>query len=317
LNISNFENGEDMKNLNLRQLYIFKVVGRHLSFSRAAEELYLSQPAVSQHIRQLEEYYGVKLFDQVGKQVVLTEVGTYLMNAAQQIFNQVDEIHQTISDLQNLRRGSLTVTADTAAGVYVVPPLLGWFHRAHPLVNIKLEVVNRRTVLQSVLKNETDLAVMGYPEQSPNLVADPFADNNLVVIASSDHPLAERSSINLQEYAEEPFLIREPGSGTRITLEKFATTHGITLNVSMELGNNSAIKEAVAAGLGISVVSEATIILELKTKKLTILPVDHFPIVRQWFVVHSTQRALSPLAANFRETLLNSGLPFTQQATKQ
>lgn len=305
-----------MKNLNLRQLHIFQVVGRHLSFSRAAEELYLSQPAVSQHIRQLEEYFGVKLFDQVGKQVVLTEVGNYLMDASQQIFSQVDEIHQTMSDLRTLRRGNLTVTADTSAGVYVVPPLLGWFHRAHPLVNIKLEVVNRRTVLQRVLWNETDLAVMGYPEQSPNVVADPFADNNLVVIASADHPLADRTSISLQEFAEEPFLIREPGSGTRVTLEKFTMTYGLDLNVTMELGNNSAIKEAVAAGLGISVVSEASILLELKAKKLIVLPVEHFPIVRQWFVVHSTQRKLSPLAAKFRNTLLKTKLPFTTDITE-
>lgn len=303
-----------MKNLNLRQLHIFQVVGRHLSFSRAAEELYLSQPAVSQHIRQLEEYFGVKLFDQIGKQVILTEVGAYLMDAAQQIFTQIDEIHQTMNDLRNLRRGNLTVTADTSAGVYVVPPLLGWFHRAHPLVNIKLEVVNRRTVLQRVLWNETDLAVMGYPEQSPNLASDPFADNNLVVIASSDHPLAEKSSISLQEFAEEPFLIREPGSGTRITLEKFTATHGVNLNVTMELGNNSAIKEAVAAGLGISVVSEASVILELKAKKLTILPVEHFPLVRQWFVVYSTQRMLSPLAAKFRNALLKSDMSFAKQS---
>ena len=301
-----------MKNLNLRQLYIFQVVGRHLSFSRAAEELYLSQPAVSQHIRQLEDYFSVKLFDQVGKQVVLTEAGSYLMNSAQQIFHQVDEIHETMRDLKTLRRGSLTVTADTSAGVYVVPPLLGWFHRARPLVNIKLEVVNRRTVLQRLLLDETDLAVMGYPEPSPSLIAAPFADNNLVVIASSDHPLADRTEISLQEFTEEPFLIREPGSGTRITLERFTATHGIALNVTMELGNNSAIKEAVAAGLGISVVSEASVSLELQAKKLITLPVKHFPIVRQWFVVHSAQRTLSPLAESFRSTLLKSDLPFTQ-----
>ena len=303
-----------MKNLNLKQLYIFQVVAHHLSFSRAAEKLYLSQPAVSQHIRQLEEYFGVKLFDRVGKQVVLTEAGAYLMEMAQQISNQVEEIHKTFNDLRNLRRGTLTVTADTAAGVYVVPPLLGWFHRAHPLVNIKLEVVNRRTVLQRVSRNETDLAVMGYPEKSPSLVAEPFADNNLVVIASPDHPLAERNRISLQEFSKEPFLIREPGSGTRNTLEKFIANHGINLNITMELGNNSAIKEAVAAGLGISVVSEATIVLELKARKLTILPVEHFPIVRQWYVVHSSQRSLSPLAAEFRRILLSSEMPFIKQS---
>lgn len=294
-----------MEKLNLRRLHIFQTVGRHLSFSRAAEELYLSQPAVSQHVRQLEEYFGVKLFEQSGKQVVLTEVGAYLMEEAQHLFKKLDEIHQTVSDIRNHRKGSLTITADTSAGAYVVPPFLGRFHRSHPLVNIKLKVFNRHTVLQRVLRNETDLAVMGYPKTSPNLIADPFKDNKLVVISSADHPFVGRESISLEEFAKEPFLIREPGSGTRITLVRFTEKHGITLNVKMELGSVAAIKEAVAAGLGISVVSEATINLELQTRKLVILPVEHFPIVRKWYVVYSTQRSLSPLALSFRNALLS------------
>lgn len=299
-----------LKQLNLRQLRIFQAVVRHLSFSRAAEELYLSQSAVSQHIRQLEEHLGVELFVQVGKNVNLTEAGSYLMEYADKIFSLLSETQQVMDDIRELRRGSLKVAADTAAGVHLVPTLLGQFHHTHPLVKIKLEVANRRTVLQRLLWNETDLAFMGYPENTPGLTADAFADNDLVVIAAPDHPFAIRDHITLAELAEEPFLIREPGSGTRMTLERHLLNYGITLNIAMELGNNSAIKQAVAAGLGISVVSQTTILLELETKRLVVLPVEHFPIKRKWYVVYSTQKTLSPIVESFRNALLNHEYKF-------
>lgn len=294
-----------MKHLNLRQLEIFQSVVRHLSFSRAAEALYLTQSAVSQHIKQLEEHFGVKLFLQIGKNVILTEAGNQLFDHADKLFALLAETEQVMDDLRELRRGSLNVTADTAAGVYIVPTLLGQFHRDHPMVQIKLEVANRRSVLQRLLWNETDLAIMGYPEDASGLAADPFADNNLVVIASPAHPLASKSSITLEELSAEPFLIREAGSGTRTTLERHLYQFGITLNTTMELGNNSAIKEAVAAGLGVSVVSQSTVGMEVMIEKLVILPVEHFPIERKWFVVHSTQRPMAPLVESFRSALLS------------
>lgn len=293
-----------MKHINLRQLEIFQSVVRHLSFSRAAEALYLTQSAVSQHVKQLEDHFGVKLFVQVGKNVILTEAGNQLFDYADKVFTLLAETEQVIDDLRELRRGTLNVTADTAAGVYIVPALLGQFHRDHPMVKIKLEVVNRRSVLQRLLWHETDLAIMGYPENASGLVADPFADNNLVVIAGPAHPLAKAHSVTLAELADEPFLIREVGSGTRMTLERHLLQLGVALNIAMELGNNSAIKEAVAAGLGISVVSQSTVGLELIAGKLVILPVEHFPIPRKWYVVRSTQRPLSPMVERFRNALL-------------
>jgi len=294
-----------MKHVNLRQLEIFQTVVRHLSFSRAAEALYLTQSAVSQHVKQLEDHFGVKLFIQVGKNVVLTEAGNQLYEHADKVFALLTETEQAMDDLRELRRGSLNVTADTAAGVYIVPTLLGQFHRAHPMVKIKLEVANRRHVLSRLLWNETDLAIMGYPEDASGLAADPFADNNLVIIASPAHPFAKKGEVTLAELAVEPFLIREAGSGTRMTLERHLLQLGVSLNVTMELGNNSAIKEAVAAGLGISAVSQSTVELELMTERLVIITAEHFPIIRKWYVVHSTQRPMTPLVESFRHALLN------------
>ncbi|MBE3595410.1 MAG: LysR family transcriptional regulator [Hydrogenibacillus sp.] len=296
-----------MEYLNLRRLNIFRTVVRHMSFSRAAEELYLSQPAVSQHIRQLEEYFGVKLFEQSGKQIVLTEAGSYLKEAADRLFRQLEDVEQAIRDIRTHRVGSLTLTADTSAGAYVVPPFLGEFHRQHPQVAIKLEVVNRSVVLQRLFRGETDLAVMGYPKQSPYLEAAPFLDNRLVVIAAADHPLADVERIPLSRLAKEPFLIREKGSGTRSTMERFFQEFGIFPVVRMELGSVAAIKEAVAARVGVSIVSEAAIRLERQMGLITVLDVERFPIVRKWYVVHSVQQPLSPLALSFRQLLLEKG----------
>ncbi|MBE3562235.1 MAG: LysR family transcriptional regulator [Hydrogenibacillus schlegelii] len=293
--------------LNLRRLNIFRTVVRHMNFSRAAEELYLSQPAVSQHIRQLEEYFGVKLFEQAGKQLVLTEAGAYLKDAADRLFRQLEEVQQTIKDIRTNRVGTLTITADTSAGAYVVPPFLGLFHREHPQVALKLEVANRSAVLQRLFRAETDLAVMGYPKQSPYLEAEPFLDNRLVVIAPADHPLAGERNIPLRRLEKEPFLLRERGSGTRSTTERFFQENGVFPNVRMELGSIAAIKEAVAAGIGISVVSEVAIRLERRVGLIAVLDVEGFPIVRQWYVVHPAQQPLSPLALAFRQLLLEQG----------
>lgn len=293
-----------MEYLNLRRLDVFRVVARHMSFSRAAEELYLSQPAVSQHIRQLEEYFGVKLFEQSGKQVVLTEAGQYLKESAEHIFGEIEHVLQTLEDIRTKRQGSLTITADTSAGAYVVPPFLNTFYHAHPHALVKLEVVNRSIVLQKLFRGETEIAVMGYPKRSPYLEAEPFMDNRLVLIAPAHHPLVGRTSIPLADVLKEPFLMREKGSGTRKTVERFFEERQLTPYIRMELGSIAAIKEAVIAGVGLSIVSEAAIILEKRSGLLHVLDVEGLPIIRKWYVVHALAKPLSPLAAHFRNLLI-------------
>ncbi|ADG07503.1 LysR substrate-binding domain-containing protein [Kyrpidia tusciae] len=295
-----------MEYLNLRRLYVFQTVAKHLSFSRAADELYLSQPAVSQHIRLLEEYFDVELFEQSGKKIVLTEAGLYLKDAANQLFKQLEAIHQTVRDIRSHHIGSLKIAADTTAGAFVVPPFLHQFHDLYPRVNIKLDVGNRSMVLQRLVRREVDLAVMGYPRVPANLKADPFKDNPLVVIAPPDHPLTREANIPLDRLMEEPFLMRERGSGTRSTVEMFFDKHGLAPRITMELGSIAAIKEAVASGLGLSIVSEAAVRTELEVGKLTVLSVDHLPIMRKWYVVYADERSLSPFATIFRNLLLNS-----------
>lgn len=290
--------------LNLHQLWVFRAVARHLSFSRAAEELALSQPAVSMHVKQLEGHLGLDLFEKVGRRVFLTDAGRHLHEYSDRIFALIDEAVQCMEDLKGVGRGSLRVAADTTAGVYVVPNYLGVFRRAYPGVNISLEVTNRTNLTRRLLLNEVDLAVMGQVPPEEDLVAEPFLANELVVIAAPSHRLAARGKIPVEDLGDEVFLVREVGSGTRATTERFLADHGVPLQVGMELGSNSAIKQAVANDLGIAVISRHAVSLEVAAGRLAILDVRGFPLVRHWHVAHRRSKHLPPAAVAFKALLL-------------
>ena len=301
--------------LNLHHLRVFQTVVRHQSFSRAAEELILSQPAVSMHVKQLEKSVGLPLFERVGRQLVLTNAGQSLYHYSQQIFALIHETSQVMEALRGGRQGRLRVSADTTAGVYVVPNYLGVYRRAHPQVEVSLEVTNRTAVVERLLLREVDLAVMGQiPEDDHEWIATPFLVNELVVIAPPDHRLAQHRNIPVTELAQETWLVREAGSGTRASMERFFDAAGVTLHVGMELGSISTIKQAVANGLGISVLSKRAIDLELKAGRLVILDVEGFPNFRYWHVVHVRDRFLPPPAKAFRELLLAEA-SLTEQKT--
>jgi LysR family transcriptional regulator, low CO2-responsive transcriptional regulator len=293
-----------MRTLNLHQLATFQVVAKHCSYVRAAEELHFSQPAVSAQIRQLEEALGVKLFDQIGRRTHLTQAGEQLYRYSQKIFSLIDETLETMEALRSPHYGRLSVGADTTVGTYVIPDLLGKFHKSYPEVEITLEVVNRSTLVDALLNNRVDLAVMGrVPDEVP-VVIEPFKPNELVLIASPMHRLAGRKNVPFEELAREHFLLREVGSGTRAALETVFQEEGLPLLVSMQVGNNSAIKQGVAAGLGIALISRAAIDMELETNRLTILDVEGFPIMRQWRIVHLKDKHLSATARAFKAFLL-------------
>ncbi len=291
--------------LNLHQLAVFQAVARRLSFSRAAEELNLSQPAVSMHVKQLERALGLELFEKVGRRITLTDAGRHLLEYSERIFALIEETLQSMEEVKGVQRGNLRVAADTTAGVYVVPDYLGAFRRAYPGVSISLDVGNRAAVTRRLLLSEVDIAVMGQVPPDGDLVGEPFLPNELVVVAPPSHRLAHRSSIPVAELAGEPFLLREPGSGTRAAAERFFAAAGVPLTVAMELGSNSAIKRAVANELGIAVISRQAVSLEVEAGILTILDVEGFPILRHWHVVHRRSRRLSPAAQAFKELLLN------------
>ncbi len=293
-----------MRTLNLHQLATFQIVAKHCSYVRAAEELHFSQPAVSAQIRQLEESLGVKLFDQIGRKTHLTRAGEELYLYSQKIFSVIDETLDTMESIRSPYYGRLSVGADTTVGSYVIPDLLGKFHQIYPNVEITLDVLNRAALVEALVSNRVDMAVMGKVPADIPTVIEPFAPNELVLVAAPTHRLAGRSNISFSELAREHFLLREPGSGTRAALEVVFQEAGLPLDICMQVGNNSAIKKGVAASLGIALLSRVALDMELETNHLVILDVEGFPIIRQWRLVHLKDKSLSSTARAFKSFLL-------------
>jgi len=292
--------------MTLRQLQVFDAVARHLNYTRAAEELHMTQPAVSGHIRQMAEQLGVPLIEQVGKRLHLTEAGEEVQKAALDVINRTEELEMRLADLAGMLLGRLRLSVTTTAK-YFAPHLLGDFSRRYPGVDVRLEVSNRETVLERLMANEDELAIMGRVPQGLNVTGTAFTRNPLVIVAPPDHPLAGEAGIQPERLAEETFLLREPGSGTRLAMEEFFTERGLSLKGGMELGSNETIKQAVMAGMGLSVLSWHTIPLERATGKLAVLDVAGFPLKRHWYAVHLKEKQLSVVAATFLQFLMGEG----------
>lgn len=289
--------------LTLRQLEIFEAVARHLNYTRAAEALHLTQPAVSMQVRQLEDSVGLPLFEQLGRRIHLTTAGREVLGYARAIAQQLDEMEQVLDRLKGLAGGRLRIAVATTAN-YVIPALLGRFSRRWPEVTVSLDVTNRQELLRQLAENSIDLAIMGQPPPEADVDAAVFMDNPLVVVAPPQHALARRRAIPLARLQQETFLVREPGSGTRIAMERFFAGRGVVLRTGMELGSNEAIKQAVQAGLGLGLLSRATIEQELALARLVELDVQGLPIMRHWYVVHRRGKRLSAAAEAFRGFLL-------------
>jgi LysR family transcriptional regulator, low CO2-responsive transcriptional regulator len=284
--------------ITLRQLQVFEAAARLGGYTRAAEALHLSQPAVSMQIRQLEEQASMPLFDQIGKQIHLTDAGRALYHHAQNILAQMQEAQLELEEMRGVRRGQLNITIASTAN-YFAPRLLAAFCQRHPEVKVSLDVSNREHILELLSKTDKDLAIMGRPPEASDLVAHPFMENPLVVIASPTHPLAREHNIPLARLAEESFISREAGSGTRMAAERFFNEAGTKLSTAMEMSSNEAIKQAVQAGLGLGVVSIHTLEMELVLDRLVILDVEGFPILRHWYVVHRQGKRFSAVAQAF------------------
>ena len=289
--------------ITLRHLRIFEAVARCGSISRAAAELHLTQPAVSMQMKQLEEQIGLPLLEQVGKRMFLTEAGNELRGHARDIAARIVDLNASMDQFRGLERGLLRLAVVSTAN-YFLPSLIADFNRRHPGVRVSLQVANREFVLSALADNSTDLAITGQPPQSLDVVAQHFMDNPLVVIAAPDHPLAGLGGVPLRRMVEETLVVRESGSGTRAAMERHFAAQGVAYRAGCEFGTNEALKQAVRAGLGLGVVSAQTIGLELQAGCLVVLPVEGFPIVRQWYVRHRTHKRLSVAARTFRELLL-------------
>jgi DNA-binding transcriptional LysR family regulator len=293
--------------LTLRQLQCFSAVARNLSYTKAAEALHLTQPAVSMQIRQLEHQTGLALTEQFGKQVHLTEAGTEVYRYARSILQQVDEMDDVLDKLKGFAGGRLKIAAISSAN-YFAPRLLGTFHQRFPDVSVSMDVTNQKTVLKQVIDNEVDMAIMGQPPKDSHVEALPFMDNPLIIVAPPDHRLAPRKRIAQTELEKEVFLTREPGSGTRGAMERFFRQQKLKLTTGMAMGSLSSIKQGVQAGLGLGLLPRGAVRLELELGHLVELSVKGLPVQRHWYVVLHKGKRLSLAAEEFKSLLTNEAV---------
>ncbi len=295
-----------MIHLTLRQLTVFEAIARLGSFTRASEELFLTQPTVSMQIKKLTDAVGQPLFEQVGKKIHLTAVGQDLFTVCREMFLSLDRFEMTVADMQGLKKGQLRLAVITTAE-YFIPRMLGPFCQRYPGIEVTLEVFNREQILQRLGDNLDDLYILGQPPEGIAVEYFPFLENPLVVLGPPAHPMAAAKRITLKQLAEHPFIMREPGSGTRQALQRLFDEHKISVKVRMELGSNEAIKQAIIGGLGISALSQHTITAEVATGELAILNVQGFPIRRSWYAAYPSGKQLSTIARTFRDYLLKEG----------
>jgi DNA-binding transcriptional LysR family regulator len=301
-----------MKNATLRQLKVFEAVARNLSFSRAAEELHLTQPAVSTQVRKLEEHAGLPLFEQLGKKIHLTPAGAQMLQSSRAIIQQFQEVEEAMTQFKGVSGGKLNVTV-ISAGDYFFPRLLVEFASRHSGVTLNFGVCNREELLGQLADNLTDLAVMVRPPVDADTVAEPFAPHPYVVVAAPGHPLVGKKRVPVSRLAREPFIVREKGSDTWHSMEEGFGPHLGELNIAMEIKSTETIKQAVMAGMGVTFLSAHTISRELQAKSLAVLDVQGFPLMLHWYVVHRRSKRLPPVAQAFKRFLLKDGAALLQQ----
>jgi DNA-binding transcriptional LysR family regulator len=295
-----------MLNVTLRQLQVFAVAAQHSSFARAAEELHLTAPAISMQIKELESVVGLSLFDRSGRALTLSTAGEYFLLHARRMLSALKDAEDTMVRLKGVRIGKLTLGMASTAK-YFVPRLLAEFRREHPGIEFRLEIGNRQALVEMLHRNQVDLAIMGRPPRELNTRAEPFAPNPLAMIASPEHPLARLSEVPPALLANELFLVREKGSGTRASMDIFFREKGIHPASAMEMPSNETIKQAVMANMGLGFLSLHTMRLEVGARLIKLLEVDGLPLVRLWHIVNMQAKLLSPAAEALRYFVLEKG----------
>ncbi|MEA5598141.1 LysR family transcriptional regulator [Rivularia sp. UHCC 0363] len=299
-----------MNQATLHQLKVFEAAARHGSFTRAAEEMFLTQPTISMQIKQLTKSVGIPLFEQVGKRLYLTEAGKELFATCQELFNTLAQFEMKVADLKGLKQGQLRLAVITTAK-YFIPRLLGAFCELYPGIEIALQVTNHEGILERMTNNQDDLYIMSQIPENLDINYQEFLENPLVVLAPVNHPLALEKNIPISRLANQPFIMREPGSGTRRAVQKLFEEKNVEVKVKLELGSNEAIKQAIAGGLGISVLSRHT--LMPYAEDLTVLDVEHFPIKRDWYMVYPNGKQLSIVARAYFDYLLEAAKQFASE----
>ncbi len=303
-----------LRRVSLRQLQVFESLARNRSFTRAAEELFLAQPTVSMQIKKLSDAVGTPLFEQTGKTLHLTDTGHALHDACRDIFEVFARFDTQMADFQGLKRGHLKLAVVTTAK-YFAPIMLGLFCERYPGIDVSLKVTNRERLLERMEKNADDFYIIGEPPQNANATFERFMPNPLVVVAWREHPLAGKKQIPLERIAQERFIMREPGSGTRIAILERFKSHDLIPEIRMELGSNEAIKQAVIAKLGVSIMSRHALGQEMNERGLAVLNVQGFPLAWDWFIGYGAHRKLSVLSKTFLEFLRKEGRKIVAEIT--
>ena len=295
-----------IRHVTLRQLQIFEAVVRLGGYTRAAEELHLTQPTVSMQVKKLSDTIGYPLLEKVGTHLHTTSFGQEVYLSAQKVLGSMLELGEKAAELEGVVKGPLKIAAITTSK-YFMPHLLGVFIHQYPDVRPALKVTNRSRVLERLQANEDDIVIMGQVPEDLEVKAWPFIDNELVVVANIGHPLAKCKNISLKQLLNERFLVRETGSGTRLAIERLFSEQNLEIKPYMELGSSEAIKQAVMAGLGISVLSRHNLRLELAHNYISVLDVKGFPLFYRWYAVHLKGKRLSLASRTFLQFLLEQG----------
>ncbi|WP_322469628.1 LysR family transcriptional regulator [Hydrogenophaga sp. SNF1] len=290
-------------NVSFRQLRLFLALHETGSVSGAARAMHVTQPTASMQLREIGEAVGLPLYEVIGRKVHLTPAGHDLARTARAMVREWDSFGQEVAATKGLARGRLKVSVVSTAK-YFVPRLLGRFCHKHPAIDVALEVLNRDGVVQRMRENLDDLYIMSMPPADLAVEGEVFMANPLVVIAAARHPLARGQGLALRALAEQRFILRERGSGTRMASDRHFRAERFVPDVRMELGSNEAIKEAVAGGLGLGVVSQHALHGHSREHGVVVLDVQGFPIASQWSIVHLAGKRLSPIALAFRDHLL-------------
>lgn len=294
-------------NFTLHQLQIFEAVARKKSITKAAESLHMTQPAVSIQIKQLQKAVGIPLIKYSGRSLLLTEAGEELLHVQQTIQTQTEAFEAYVSGLKGGLKGTLSVSAASTAK-YFLPYLLGAFQKKYPGIKISLKVTNRNEVLGHLYDDEYQLAILTQLPEDSSITAEPFLANPLVMACPPDHPLSKKKNLTLTDLKNQPFIYRESGSGTRMVMEKELKRAGIIPEKTMELATNEAVKQAIMAGIGISLISELSMTSERQTGMISIMDIKGYPIQTHWHVLYKHNRTLSKVFLNFIEFLKNKNV---------
>lgn len=289
-----------LKHGTLPQISVFEAVARLGSYTKAAEELYMAQPTVSVQMKKLSETVGLPLVEQIGKRVHLTEAGRAVHAASNNLFATLAELETQLANIRGMATGRLQLAVSTT-GKYFAPRVLAEFVKQHPGVEVSLQIHNRATLLERMAQNLDDLYIFASPPGDSDVVTQTILPNPMVPYASADHPLAREKNIPFSRFAEEPFLMREAGSGTRMLAREIFAEHDLEPKVRMELSTNEAIKQAIIAGLGVSIMSRYTLGLDVTHAQLAVLDVEGFPMERSWVFAYPVGKQLPVLAQGFMD----------------